>query len=287
MSEAQLQREGERRVGLIGDPVEHSLSPAFQQPAFDALRLSIRYELWPTTVEALPARLAALRAGANGALGANVTVPHKEAVFAALDDLSPIARRVGAVNTIVRRDGCLYGDNTDVYGFGAPLRELAFDFARGRAVVLGAGGAARGVVVALLDSGAACVTIANRTLSRASALADAVNDARVDVCRLDEVAQHSGETTLLVNATALGWADDALPCGPELFGSLAAGALAYDLTYRDTAFLRAAASAGVATLDGLAMLVHQGARAFELWSGRDAPLTLMWDAARRARAADS
>ncbi|MDQ3549328.1 MAG: shikimate dehydrogenase, partial [Chloroflexota bacterium] len=153
------------RIGLIGDPVEHSLSPSFQQPAFDALGLSIRYELWHTPLEKLPARLDDIRGGR--ALGANVTVPHKEAAFALMDAVSDVARRAGAVNTISLRDGRLVGDNTDVHGFIVPLRERGFEFHASRAVILGAGGAARGVAIALLDAGIARLTIVNRTRQRA------------------------------------------------------------------------------------------------------------------------
>jgi shikimate dehydrogenase len=270
------------RVGLIGDPVEHSLSPAFQQAAFDALGLRARYELWRTTAAQLPDRLAELRTGA--ALGANVTAPHKEAVFAAMDEVSDLARRVGAVNTIIQRAGRLLGDNTDAHGFLAPLRARQFNFAACDAVVLGAGGAARGVVVALLEAGARRVTIVNRSRSRADAMVAAIGDARLSTARAANATDVAEAAQLLVNATALGWEGVQLPCDARTFSVLAAGALAYDLTYRETAFLRAAAEAGVEPLDGLAMLVHQGARSFELWTGRDAPVDLMWASALQARA---
>lgn len=272
-----------QRIGLIGDPVEHSLSPAFQQPAFDALGLAIRYELWPTALSELPRRLDDLRAGR--ALGANVTVPHKEAVFAAVDDVSPTARRAGAVNTIVPRAGRLHGDNTDVYGFVVPLRRRGMDLKRASCVIVGAGGAARGVAVALLDAGVSRLTIANRTLSRAEGIAAALADSRLDVCLPDELGDIGRGAHLLVNATSLGWGGDALPLPEDVFDVLASDAIAYDLTYRETPFLRAAAARGVATLDGLPMLVHQGARSFELWTGRVAPVELMWQAAVAARAA--
>jgi shikimate dehydrogenase len=275
--------EAHRRVGLIGDPVEHSLSPAFQQPAFDALGLDIRYELWPTPLAALPARLADLRAGR--ALGANVTVPHKEAVFSAVDDASLVARRAGAVNTIIPRDGRLYGENTDVHGFVVPLRERGFDFGTAAAVVAGAGGAARGIVVALLDAGIGRVTIVNRTLARAEAIRSALDDARIAVAPLAAARDAAVGADLLINATSLGWGSEQLPVDPSVFDALAPDAIAYDLTSRETLFLRAATAVGRPTIDGLPMLVHQGARSFELWTGRDAPLDVMWRAAVAARAA--
>lgn len=269
------------RIGLIGDPVEHSLSPVFQQAAFDALGIPVRYELWRTAASAIRARIASMRVGAI--YGANVTVPHKEAFAAAVDRLSDIARRAGAVNTIVRdEDGQLYGDNTDVYGFIQPLRERDFPFAESDAFVLGAGGAARAVVLGLLDVGIRAVTIANRSLGRADALAADLNDPRIRTCALDDAMEHVSGALLVVNATALGWHGET-PVESGFFEQLAPGALAYDLTYRRTPYLAAAEAAGLDILDGLPMLVHQGARAFELWTGEQAPVELMMEAAIRAR----
>ncbi|HMM41780.1 MAG TPA: shikimate dehydrogenase [Thermomicrobiales bacterium] len=272
-----------RRVGLIGDPVEHSLSPAFQQPAFDALGLDIRYELWPTPLALLPDRLADLRAGR--AIGANVTVPYKEAAFAAVDEASDLARRAGAVNTIVPRDGRLYGDNTDIHGFIVPLAERGVRFSEMEAMVLGAGGAARGIVVALLDAGVRRVHVLNRTVERADRLAVALADDRVVSAATTLATLLAPAATLLVNATSLGWQGQELPLDPSVFAGLPRHAIAYDLTYRETPFLRAARDARLATIDGLPMLVHQGARSFELWTGHDAPTDVMWSAAVAARAA--
>lgn len=277
------ERRATQRIGLIGDPVEHSLSPAFQQPAFDALGLGITYELWHTTASELPARFDLLRSGE--ALGANVTVPHKEAAFAAMDEVSPLAHRAGAVNTIIPRDGRLYGDNTDIYGFLAPLRERNVALSELRVVILGAGGAARGVVAALLDAGVASVAVANRTAARAQELIADLGDERVTTIALDAVSDRATATDLLVNSTAIGWNGTNLPVETGVFRLLPPGAIVYDLTYRETPFLAAARSAGIETIDGLPMLVHQGARSFELWTGQAAPVDLMWRAAVAARAA--
>jgi shikimate dehydrogenase len=271
-----------QRIGLIGNPVEHSLSPSFQQPAFDALDLPIRYELWQTTLEDLPRRLGDIRAGR--ALGANVTVPHKEAACALMDNLSDVARRAGAVNTVSTVEGRLVGDNTDVHGFIVPLRERGFDFSASRAIIVGAGGAARGIAVALLDAGIADLTIVNRTRQRAADIATALGDSRIAVDDLAALAGRASGAKLLVNATAIGWTDAALPAATETFTRLAPGATAYDLTYRETPFLSAARVAGLATIDGLAMLVHQGAKSFEIWTGQPAPVELMWQRALAARA---
>lgn len=272
-----------RIVGLIGNPVEHSLSPAFQQAAFDACGLDLRYELWRSEVDDLPERLRLVRDGV--ALGANTTVPHKEAVAGLMDELTPTARRIGAVNTIVRRGSALLGDNTDARGFIVPLRERSFDFTVNDAVIVGAGGASRAVVVALLDAGIRSLVIVNRNRDRAERLAAEMDDARIRVAATHSMAEHVAAARLIVNATSLGWDADASPAGRSMLASAPHEAIAYDLTYRDTAFLRAARDAGLEAIDGLPMLVHQGARSFELWTGISAPVELMWNAAVAARAA--
>lgn len=265
------------RIGVIGDPVEHSLSPFFQQAAFDFHGLPVRYELLPTPAELIPDRIEQLSRGEL--YGANVTVPHKERFFSEIDTHSALAQRVGAVNTLVAVGGRVHGDNTDVYGFSAPLIERGFSFGTSRALVIGAGGAARGVVVSLLEAGCREVVVANRTAAKAEDIRLALTDSRLSVLAVDEIATFAADTQLLVNATSLGWQSDQLPCDVETFGLLPAGALVYDLTYRETAFLRAAREHGLDTLDGLPMLVHQGARSFEIWTGLPAPFEVMWTAA--------
>lgn len=272
-----------RRVGLIGDPVEHSLSPAFQQAAFDALGIAARYELWPTPADDVAARIDGLRQAAF--LGANVTLPHKGIAFDLVDEPTERARRARAVNTIVNRGGRLLGDNTDIPGFVAPLHERGLDLREARAVVLGAGGAARAVLVALLMAGCTQIALANRTPQRAAAL---IATLRVPVPIWFGPIDHSltewlAEATLLVNATAIGWQDGSLPLPEALLATLPPEALVYDLTYRDTPLLLAAHERGLATQDGLAMLVHQGAESFRLWTGQEPPLDVMWAAARAAR----
>src|SRR5690242_7189756 len=156
-----------RLAGLIGQPVAHSISPHFQQAAFDALGIAARYERWETAASGLVARVEALREPRF--LGANVTVPHKKAVPSLLDEVDETARRAGAVNTIANRNGRLAGSNTDISGFRRALREAGgFDVSGARAIVLGAGGAARAVVLALEQEGAATVGVANRHAGRAA-----------------------------------------------------------------------------------------------------------------------
>jgi shikimate dehydrogenase len=200
-----------------------------------------------------------------------------------MDAVSETARRTGAVNTISLRNGQLIGDNTDVHGFTVPLRDRDFHFPTSHAVILGAGGAARAVVVALLDAGIAGLTIVNRSRQRADDIATSLQDPRVVTDGLDKLLDRAVDANLLVNATAVGWTDDAVPGSQDLFTTVARGAVAYDLTYRETPFLIAAQAAGLTTIDGLPMLVHQGARSFEIWTGQPAPIELMWRSAVAAR----
>lgn len=270
-----------RRVGLIGNPVEHSLSPVFQQVAFDAAGIETTYELWLTEDDDVVAAVERLRGPEF--IGANVTVPHKPGAAAAVDELSDRARRAGAVNTIINRDGHLFGDNTDIPGFLAPLQERSFSFESTHAVILGAGGAARGVVVALLDAGCQSITVANRTPERAEALRDDLDPA-IQVTSLgDELSSVLAGANLLINSTAVGWGEDDLPISRDQLAMLHSGAIVYDLTYKQTPILTAAAAAGYETIDGLSMLVHQGAESFKLWTGQPAPIDAMWQAAVAAR----
>lgn len=268
-------------VGLIGFPVEHSLSPVFQQVALDALGIPARYELWATPPAELQQRLASLRA--PGTVGANVTVPHKEAVAQLVDELAPRARRVGAVNTVIVRGQRLLGDNTDVPGFLLPLRERGLPLADFRVTLLGAGGAARAVIVALLDQGCRHLTIANRTPERARQLVAEFGIGHA-LTLGPEVLTVLGETDLLVNATSLGWDGRASPIPLGWLGQLPPHALVYDLTYRETPLLVTARQSGRAALDGLEMLVAQGAESFRLWFEREPPFDLMLRAAEEARA---
>jgi shikimate dehydrogenase len=268
---------------VIGDPIAQSISPAMHQPAFDSVGISATYERWHTTETDLPARIESLRG--SDTLGANVTVPHKLAVMKLVDEISPLAKRAGAVNTIVNRNGRLFGDNTDVYGFTTSLISACPDAPHRRALVLGAGGAARAVVLGLDQIGVTAITIANRDVDRAERLASDLAPIMVETLCLDadllpNAVQRAG---FLVNATSLGWHRGEWPLAPTLLADLPAGAIVVDLTYRDTDLLIAARDRGWATLDGLPMLVHQGARSFELFTGQAAPIDIMMAAALRAR----
>jgi shikimate dehydrogenase len=277
---------GPYRLGVIGDPIAHSLSPALHQPALEELGVPARFERWHTPAAGLNERIASLRE--PGALGASVTVPHKVAVMALVDDVSPAARRAGAVNTVVNREGALFGDNTDIYGFQTSVAEAVGENVPAVALVLGAGGAARAVVLALEALGVTEIVVANRDAARAARL---VADLEAPALRTESLAEATWQrelprAALLVNATSMGWHAGEQPIDLALLSLLPTGAVVADLTYRDTDLLLAAAARGLTVVDGLPMLVHQGARAFTLWTGYEAPLATMLAAARSARAAN-
>jgi shikimate dehydrogenase len=266
-------------AGLIGDPVAHSRSPALHNAAFAQLGLVARYELWHTPAADLPARVAALRE--PHVLGANVTLPHKIAVLELLDRLDPAVEVIGAANTIVREpDGTLTGANTDAPAFLASLHEDAgHDPSGGIVVLLGASGAARAAAVALIGAHVAQLAVVNRTLERAEqllgdVLAAADYDPQLVALTPGDADLRAllADATLIVNATSLGWHDGELPLDAELIPPTA---LVFDMIYRPTTLIRAAAARGASTLDGAGMLVRQAALAFERWTGQPAPLDVM------------
>jgi len=258
------------RAGVIGWPVGHSLSPRLHAYWLDQYGIDGRYEAIAVEPKNLAAFLAGLKK--SGLVGVNVTVPHKQAVLAGLDTVTEQARRIGAVNTIViNENGKLRGSNTDGFGF---LENLAaaypdFDAAAGPAVVLGAGGAARAVVAALLDAGAPEVRLLNRTPEKAAAIAVDLGDAASTVRILDWGDRDAAlnAAALLVNTTSLGMVGQA---ALELsLDALPASALVNDIVYAplETELLKAAAARGNPTVDGLGMLLHQARPAFEAFFG--------------------
>jgi len=270
---------------LLAHPAGHSLSPVMHDAAFAAAGIAGRYEAWDVAPEALPAALERLRRSGT-LLGANVSVPHKEAVLRHVDALTPEAQRLGAVNTIVREGDRLVGHNTDAIGLAAALAELARPPGPGRAVVLGAGGAARAAVAVLLGSGCS-VLVHNRTRARADALAAAMRDlGAVAVVDAEALPTAIVEADWLVNTTSVGM-HGGPPGSPSPDGVVPAAGVVIDLVYRPrpTPLLAAAAAAGLETQDGVAMLVHQGAASFTAWTGREAPLDAMVGAVERALSA--
>ncbi len=265
-----------KHLYLIGDPVAHSLSPAMHNAAFQALGLDWHYEALQTTTAQLPDVVARLRA--SDCVGANVTVPHKETIISFLDALTDRAQRAAAVNTVVRQNGRLVGDNTDGEGFLQMLRRANVDARGAQVLILGAGGAARGVAFALAELPVARLAIVNRTPERAEKLA---HDMHAHFPRLGiEVGPDRAD--IIVNATSVGMSprENESPVS----GEFPRDAVAIDLVYRPlhTRFLRDAERVGARTVDGLPMLVYQGAAAFALWTRRAAPIDVMREVAYAA-----
>ena len=269
-----------RLAAVIGSPVRHSLSPAMHNAAFGELHLDWVY----VACEVAPGAVTAAFAGARalGLGGLSVTIPHKAAALEAVDEATEAARAIGAVNTVVPLEGGrLRGDNTDGAGFLASLADEGFDPTGRACAVVGAGGAARAVVHALAGAGAAEVVVVNRTRERGEAAA-----ALAGAGGRTGTTADLGRVDLVVNATPLGLAGGEagdLPVDPGLLG---AGQLLVDLVPNPavTALMRAAAERGVRVAGGLGMLLHQGALAFELWTGRPAPVDVMRAAAVHALA---
>lgn len=264
-------------AGVMGDPVRHSLSPAIHNAAFQALDLDWVYVAFPVAAGQAGDAIAAVRT--LGIAGLSVTMPHKHDVLPALDDLSSTARTLQAVNTVHRVGDALAGDNTDGAGFLDALRhDEGFDPARTRAVVLGAGGAARAVVLALAGAGAADIAVVNRTAARAELAAELAPGGVARLGSEDDVP----EADLVVNATPIGMrdtaTDEAVPIDAK---RLKPGQLVVDLVYHPlrTPLLAAAKERGAIPVTGLGMLIHQAAHAFRLWTGEDPPLEVMSAAA--------
>ncbi len=257
-------------TGLLGWPVEHSLSPAIHGYWLDRYGIDGSYELFPAEPESLAERIDALRA--RQVKGFNVTVPHKETIIPQLEAIDQVARRIGAVNTVLRVDGNLLGTNTDAYGFITSLREGAGELAPylPRVVVIGAGGAARAALVALKDAGAGSITIVNRTEARAKKLAEEFGAQAMPWANRASALKGA---SLLVNTSSLGMQGKEKLDLP--LGALPAGALVHDIVYAplDTALLKEARARGNRTVDGLGMLLHQAAASFRIWHGIDPEVT--------------
>ena len=273
-------------VGCFGQPVAENPTGVMQEAAFRAAGLNWRY----LTVEVAPENLAAAIGGvrAFGMRGVNLTIPHKVAVIQHLDELSEEARLIGAVNTVVAREGRLIGENTDGKGF---LRGVRLDGGRDpkgmKIVVLGAGGASRAVTTELLLAGAARITVVNRSAERGCAMVDdlaAKTNGPLDFGPWEGTYRVPKDVDLLVNATSIGLYPniDAKP-DVDLSGA-AADLLVADAVFNppETRLLADARARGLATLDGLSILVYQGVIGFQLWTGRDPDEAVMKQALREA-----
>ena len=273
-------------VGVFGHPVAENPTIVMQEAAFNELGLQWRY----LTIEVFPEDLGAAMAGlrAYNMRGINLTIPHKVAVLEHLDEIAPDAQLMGAVNTVRLEEGRLIGENTDGKGFLRSLREDAkTDPAGKRILILGAGGAARAITVELALAGATEISVLNRTAERGQALVDLLNDKTPT-----EAAFHPWQgpfpvpdnTDILVNATSIGLYPD-VNARPDLYyDTISAGMIVCDVIPNppQTPFLSEAAAQGATVLDGLGMLVYQGAIGIKMWTGQDAPLDVMHQALAQA-----
>jgi len=270
-------------VGLIGHPVGHSKSPEMMNRALRACGLPFVYLAFDVSPSELGAAVRGMQA--LGFRGWNVTIPHKVAVLEHLDEVEETAREIGAVNTVVSRDGRLIGYNTDSEGYLRSLvDETGLVLADQRVLILGAGGAARAVAHALAGAGVESITIANRTREKAERLAESLRrKVAARAVSLSELERVVGETTLLVQTTSVGMhpETEAIPIDPSLLHDRMTVS---DLVYRPrkTLLLREAEARGARIHGGLGMLLHQAALAFEKWMGRPAPVEVMREALEEA-----
>ncbi|MFO7589353.1 MAG: shikimate dehydrogenase [Acidimicrobiia bacterium] len=260
-------------AGVIGDPIAHSRSPEIHNAAYAALGLDWVFVAFPTPAGSGAAAVDAVRA--LGIAGLSVTMPHKHDAVGACDELSETATRLGVVNAVVNRDGRLVGDSTDGEGFMRAVADAGVDASDAEVVVLGAGGAARAIVCALGDAGAHVNVVARRAEAAHDAAALAPGGAGRALEELD-VALDGCD--VLVNATPLGMRGEDVPVADESFAGLR---LVFDTVYGSTTtpLIARASKQGVTAVDGIGMLVHQAALAFEMFTGHAAPLDAMRTAA--------
>ncbi len=280
-----------KRAGVIGHPLGHSISPAIFQAAFDAAGIDARYDAWPVAPDDLAAKMDELRM--DDVLGANVTIPHKESVIPLLDRLDERAKLIGAVNTILREGDELAGYNTDVCGFARSLREDAgFDQKAKRTAIIGAGGAARAVALALIEGGATLVWVTGRSPKRVDKLVSDLRSLTSPGITLTWSYFMDGTfqrllpgVDLLVNCTPIGTkTSDTDGESPVDAAFLPSKGIVFDLVYNppETPLLKAAKERGAKTVSGLGMLVYQAAESFRLWTGKDAPVQKMLEAGKAA-----
>jgi shikimate dehydrogenase len=283
-------------LGVIGHPIEHSLSPIMHNAAIRAMAavstdtdINLDYIYLPFLVE--PKNLEPALAGlsAIGVQGFNVTIPHKQAILPLISELSAIAQAVGAVNTIYCTERGWAGTNTDVAGFLAPLKAHPQDWKQATVLILGNGGAARAVVAGCAQLNCAQVQVVGRNIQKLQEFLESWTKSRLKVnlsihlwSELPNLLPH---VDLLVNTTPIGMRPqvDASPLNWAEIKKLSAGAIAYDLIYtpRPTRFLQQAEEQGAIAINGLEMLVQQGAAALELWLGQPAPVDVMRQALNR------
>jgi len=275
-------------VGLIGYPLGHSISPAMHNAAFQKLGLDFEYELFEVESEELSDAVNGMRA--LHIAGFNVTIPHKENIVTLLDEVTKLPRLIGAVNTVLNQEGKLVGYNTDGPGFIDSLKEDAGFIPQNKnCVVLGSGGAGRAIAIMLAEANARSVTVADVLEDKAKELASyagSLLDTKFQAVAVNsaELQKAISSANLLVNSTPLGMHPkvEKSPLSENIV--LPSKLLVYDLVYNpsETKLLKAAKAAGCKTCGGLGMLVRQGALAFSIWTGEEAPLDIMFAAARKA-----
>jgi shikimate dehydrogenase len=275
-------------LGVIGHPVEHSLSPVMHNAAIAALsategeQVDYVYLPFPVKPEGLSAAVAGFEA--VGLCGFNITIPHKQSIVAFLDEVSPVARAVGAVNTVWRTPTGWAGTNTDVEGFLAPLRARDRPWKGTQATILGAGGAARAIVAGCAELGCEAIVVVGRDRAKLDIFARSWAESPIAIAPLstrlwEDLPAVLAQTDLLVNATPVGMHPqvDRTPVEASLLAQLPAEAIVYDLIYtpNPTRLLREARQVGAVAIDGLEMLVQQGAAALQLWLNRPVPVDVM------------
>ena len=257
-----------RHAFVTGYPVKHSRSPLIHGYWLEMLGLEGSYTRQEVAPEDFAGFVSRLKSGESGFVGGNVTIPHKETAFKLADKPDALSEELGASNTLWLEDGRLHATNTDGYGFLANLDAAAPGWDRtDRAVILGAGGASRAIIQAVRDRGIAEIHVVNRTVARAQELADRFGP-KVHAHAMDAIAEVSKGAGLFVNTTSLGMDGEAAPDFD--FSPLASGALVTDIVYVPliTPILRQAMDQGLATADGLGMLLHQAVPGFEKWFGK-------------------
>jgi shikimate dehydrogenase len=277
-------RGSTRLLGILGNPLSHSYSPAMHNAGIESLGLDLAYLPFQVAEADLGPLLNALKA--VGFLGVNVTMPHKRAVLPFLDEVSEISRKMGVVNTIVNRGGKLFGTTTDPEGFLRGYTEAGHSFDGQSVLILGNGGSARTIAFALmLMTKHAGVTMAARDMEKSGILAKEIHDKTggvVTVVPLDAVGGETGRHGIVVNTTPLGMHPDlaASPLRPEW---LHPGQTVYDIINNpaETALMRDARARGCAVVGGLGMLVHQGLASFELWTGKNPGSAVFYEGIRR------
>jgi shikimate dehydrogenase len=268
-------------LGVIGNPIEHSLSPVMHNAAITALGVDYVYLALPVNAADLSVAIAGFKA--IGLVGFSVTIPHKQAIVPLLSEVSAVAKDVGAVNTVWRTDKGWSGTNTDVEGFIAPLQAYNRDWSQTTTVILGHGGAARAVVVGCTQLGCTKIHVVGRNKQKLSAFEQSWLDSSLpltlDIHLWEQLPELLSQADLVVNTTPVGMHPhvEESPIDAVAMQALKENAIAYDLIYtpNPTQFLRQAKQQGAITIDGLEMLVQQGAAAFKIWLGQTPPVDIM------------